>query len=473
MRRPAGLACAVFVLWTAAPLAQEREPPPHDAVIQSLVDETSAAPPEFGADALIRLSASPRVTDDWRRELLEDAFFRAYGARQQYRLTSGAPISPDTRQGANLLASSTALTRVSLQVRATRLLAFVDFRRATDLFEWIDLNLEPSRCENPLVPDVEEYYAELSALARTIARSNRGAGILYLELYLWRAHLPSEMPSVARAMQRFLPKLDEAVYLEGLYRALLDTSTSDPRSFSAAGADIVSRTADLQIADRALGLRTWFQMETLRAYLAAQLKAPRCSDSTTESAIPANFNGALGRVHAGLDVASFDPNAVLPVPLRNAAVNDPYWQTDDARALYVAAAALRGPGVAPVSIRVRQTIDWTNQAERLLSDVERWAGRREPAYSDFVYEKAVIYTALLDLMPPSPARVRMIHSYVDFLRFVEVEQAGRTLWFAFVTRLLEAARAGDRSLVLSALEDTHEPVLSLYARMERLLPTMR
>jgi hypothetical protein len=37
--------------------------------------------------------------------------------------------------------------------------------------------------------------------------------------------------------------------------------------------------------------------------------------------------------------------------------------------------------------------------------------------------------------------------------------------------LFDPARAGDRRLILSALEDTHEPVLSLYARMERLLPT--
>jgi hypothetical protein len=447
--------------------------PAHDPVIQSLVDETGTVEPEFAADALIRLSASPKVTAEWRRQLLEDAFFRAYGAREQYRRTSGQPISPDTRQGADLLAFSSALTRVSLQVRATRLLALVDLRRAADLFEWIELDLAPGRCEDPLVPDVEEYYSALSYLARTLAHSNRGGGILYLELYLWRAHLPSEMPSVARAIQRFLPKVDEAIYLEGLYRALLDTSSNDPRGFSSSAPDIVSRTTDLQIADRALGVATWFQIETLRAYLVAQLKAPRCSDSTTESTIPANFNGALRRARTGWDVAPFDPNAVAAVLTKGAAPIDPYWQTSQARALYDAAATLHGPGNAPLPLRIRETVEWLNQAERFLGDLDRWAGRGEPNYRDYFYEKAMLYTALVELMPPSIVRARMLRSYIDFLRLADVDLAGRTLWFAFLERLLEAARAGDRNVILNALEETHEPALALYARMERLLNAPR
>ena len=73
------------------------------------------------------------------------------------------------------------------------------------------------------------------------------------------------------------------------------------------------------------------------------------------------------------------------------------------------------------------------------------------------------------MMPPSTVRARMLRSYVDFMRLADVDLVGRTLWFAFVERLLEAARAGDRNVILNALEETHEPTLALYARMERLL----
>jgi hypothetical protein len=47
----------------------------------------------------------------------------------------------------------------------------------------------------------------------------------------------------------------------------------------------------------------------------------------------------------------------------------------------------------------------------------------------------------------------------------------RPLWFAFMNRLLEMARGADRREILGALENSHHPVLSLYARMERVVPS--
>ncbi len=47
------------------------------------------------------------------------------------------------------------------------------------------------------------------------------------------------------------------------------------------------------------------------------------------------------------------------------------------------------------------------------------------------------------------------------------------LWFAFVNRLLEMSRGPFRSSVLAAMEESHQPVLALYARLERLTPERR
>src|SRR2546426_768686 len=116
------------------------------------------------------------------------------------------PSPPPPRQGADLLASSMSLNRVSLQVRAAQLMAFVDQRGARELFEWIDLNPSEGICEDPLVAAVDEYYTALSLLARTTFNGNRGDALRFFELYIWRARLPSEMPAVARAMIRFDPQ---------------------------------------------------------------------------------------------------------------------------------------------------------------------------------------------------------------------------------------------------------------------------
>ena len=342
MRLLVCLGCAAIAL-SAAGQPPEKEPPPHDAVIESLEGDASAVPPEFGADALIRLSMSSRVPTAWRRELLDEAFFRAYGAQEQFRRRSGEPLSPNTRQGADLLAYATPLTRVSLQVRVVELMRFVDPRRARELFEWIELNPGRDVCEDPLVPDVDEYYSVLSTIARTTFGRDRGAALTFLELYLWRAHLPSEMPAVAKAMNSFRPSEDEAIYLEGFYRFLLDTSTSDARGFSASVSDIVTRMAEMQVAHHKLDIRGWFVMDTLRYYLAAQLKAPRCTDSTIEMVTPSLFNSAVRRIRGDQDVKPLEAEPVLPTLQGSARVDQ---VLDDAGRGAAARRRLRalGPG---------------------------------------------------------------------------------------------------------------------------------
>ena len=61
----------------------------------------------------------------------------------------------------------------------------------------------PGACADPLVPSVDEYYIALGQIARLAYRRNSADALNFFELYLWRAHLPSEMPAVARAIQRF------------------------------------------------------------------------------------------------------------------------------------------------------------------------------------------------------------------------------------------------------------------------------
>jgi hypothetical protein len=471
MRPCAYLVCLAAVVLGGSVRAQE--PPRRDPGIEILAADAASVPPELEADVLIRLAASPKVDATWRRELLDEAYMRAYGAPEQYRRATTREIPPDSRQGAQAFAYATALTRVSLQIRAVQLMAFADPDRARELFEWIDLNLAPGVCEDPLVPAVDDYYGALSLLARTTFRGDRAEALRFLEFYVWRAHLPSEMPAVARAVERFRPRPDEAAYLEGLFRLILEGGSNDAPGFSSAALDIVSRIADLQIAHTELGVTGSHLMEALRAYLSLQLKAPRCGDNVTAPLAPSTFNAALRRAKANFDVRALDADAARPSRVVGVARIDPYWQSSDARRLHDEAVRLRGPGKVPVPEKVRQTMEWRNQADRLLTDVEQWSGIREPAERDYFYQKSVLFTWLLDLMPPSTVRARALRSFVEFLRRNESDRDRRTLWFAFVNRLLEMARGSYRREILAAMEDSHQPVLSLYARLERLAPARR
>jgi hypothetical protein len=463
------LVCALLAAVAVAGMRASQEPAPRDPILITLADDAAGAPPEFAADALIRIASSSRIVDpEWRRELLNNAFMRAYGAREQYRRGSTQPIPPDTRQGAQQLAFTTSLTRVSLQVRAAQLMAFADAERARELFEWIDLNLAPGVCDDPLVPAVDEYYSVLSVLARTTFGDDRGEALRFLSVYLWRAHLPSEIPAVAKALEKFAPEPDEAAFLEGLYRWILIGASSDARGFSDAALDIVSRTAELHQSYRALGAGTVRMLDALRPYLVTQLRAPRCSDSLAESQTPAAFNAALTRLKVDDDVKPIDPESVRPSRMLASARIEPYWETPEARRLHESAVRLRGPGQSLPPERVRRSIEWRNQADRLLVDVEQWTGRREREERDYVYQKSTLLTGLVDVMLPSPGRTRAIRAMVDFLRQSDADREHRALWFAFLTRLLEDARGNSRAEILTALEDSHHPILGLYARLARV-----
>ena len=148
---------------------------------------------------------------------------------------------------------------------------------------------------------------------------------------------------------------------------------------------------------------------------------------------------------------------------------DLYWQTPEARYLHEDALRLHGPDRLPLPMTVRRTQEWREEAERLLVDVEQWQGFHEPAERDYFYQKSVLFTQLVDLMPPSPVRSHALRAYVDFLRHTDLDRDHRALWFAFVLRLFEAASGESRDEILTALENSHHPVLTLYAQMQRMI----
>jgi hypothetical protein len=469
MRSARLLLCAMLAAAGAPVVGQDRLP--RDLQIDTLIADARALPAEFSADALIRLAGLPQVSTATKVELLDEAFQRAHSARDDYRLSARPELPDDTRQGAQRQASATGLNRVSLQSRAVQQMAFIDPPRGRELFEWIDLNVATAACDGPLVPAVDEYYTALSYVARTTFGSDRAAALWFLEFHLWRAHLPGEVPAVARAMLRFRPRADEAVYLETVLRMILQGGHSDARGFSTATLDIVQQLTDLQKAHREIGIGGWDIMMSQREYLTTQLKGPRCADSITEPMTAPAFNAALTFLDADYAVKSIDGASLKPSRILGSARIDYYWQSPEARRLREEWVRLRGRDRLPVRLSVRVTQEWRDQAEHLLTGIEQWTGLREPAPRDYLYQKSVLLMGLIELMPQGPGRVKALRALVEFLRHEDGDRNLRSLWFAMLSRLLEMARGPDRNEILSVLEESHHPAMSLYARLERRLPS--
>src|SRR3982750_669720 len=191
-RRTGCFVCAVRGSTPVNPSAQTAPAalrPRRDAALEAVAATAVSLPPELAADALIRIASSPRVTDrECKSGLLTEAFSRPPSAPEPYRQATAQAIAPDTKDGARLFAYATSLNRVSLQARASQMMALVDGPAARELFQWIDLDLTPAVCDDLLVPAVDEYYSALSLVARTTF-TDRTEALRFLELFLWRAQL--------------------------------------------------------------------------------------------------------------------------------------------------------------------------------------------------------------------------------------------------------------------------------------------
>ncbi|PYR34629.1 MAG: hypothetical protein DMF93_23160, partial [Acidobacteria bacterium] len=159
-----------------------------------------------------------------------------------------------------------------------------------------------------------------------------------------------------------------------------------------------------------------------------------------------------------------------PSHLVAAAPLDPYWVSGQPLQLRQAAIDLRGTGPAPYPLRIRQSEAWLQQAERMLVDVEEWTGHGERTDRDYFFQKSALYLALLDLVPTSTLRTRTIESFVDFLHRKDDDNTNEPLWFAFLNRLLELSRGSDRPEILRAFDNAHNPSMTVYAQLERLVP---
>src|SRR3984885_5264916 len=82
---------------------------------RSISDLASAAPPEFTADALLRMVESGKLTDrNARRELVEHAFQLAASAKFPVRMEGGEGTTTDTASGSLSQAHTLKLDVLSL-----------------------------------------------------------------------------------------------------------------------------------------------------------------------------------------------------------------------------------------------------------------------------------------------------------------------------------------------------------------------
>lgn len=470
--------------------AAARTQPTRAAELEALVIDARSLPPEFAADVLLRLVESGRLTERAaRRELLAEAFRTAGGAQQpvKRRIAPGLNYAY-TREDYRARAFQLNLDALSLRLRAVNAMLKADKPRARALFDELPrrLPLAPLACADALVYDVRDFYETLTKVAQETfdaAEKERGEDLLFVQGYLDETAAPAGVWPAAQMVlqlgdtsQRFAPLLH--AYADALKKIAAD----DDRSYTAESAAQWQTLARLLDACKRHGVVPDELLAAYRAYVVTHAGAARCAD--TAGAPQAGVADRRGFDYFNQQMREIDPGqqtlAVVPAEetrparLEGAAVLTRYFTTPAAQALFRTAQELRF-GLADED--ADEAADDPKRGEKLtawLNAMADWRPGGAEVDADYFEQKCVLYQLLLEAGPAEgPAGETLMREYVNFLRQPARQQENRAGWLLHVQRLLASPSFGAgaaRARLLAALASSGDPVLRLYATLQKTRP---
>ncbi len=418
--------CSIL-MWTTAIAEIAKLPEPY----QSLAELARGAPPEFAADALLRLIEQGRLADkDVRRNLIEEAFRNAAAAKLPVRMDGLPGTTTDTASGSLSRAYALKLDALTLESRAVRDMLPLDPASARRMFADIARpTLTPLTCDDALVYDLADYYQALGAVVNSTFTPKERAKEEHLNFvsdYLGQATSPLELAPLATVIQTVGVT---ALQRQGLWArlgGLLETGQLDDRSYSAALASLNSLTVpELQTS-----------LEKFRQ------RSRGCE--TDSSSTPASKKPATPKL-------------------------DSYWQSTNSQHLIEPGRKLRfDKNNVPLSDADRSTPEWQQQVDDYLSQLAGWAADQENSEADFYHEKCTVLMAVIELAPPGSESDALIADYVDFVSKSSLYQQSPVEWYLEPQALLERFRPGPlRAKILDAFQRSGNPVLSLEVALER------
>jgi hypothetical protein len=215
------------------------DPPKLPEPFRTLSDLAGAAPPEFAADALLRMAESKKLADpSFRRAMIEQAFQLAASAKFALKMQGVAGATTDTASGSLNDAYALSVDALSLQSRAVRDMLPLDPAKARALFAEITRpTLTPLTCDDALVYDPSAYYQTLSAVVNTAFTPQEKAKEAPFNLMLDEIGLmnsPSQLAPLAAAIESANVPAAERDHLRARFNSLLENMPADDRSFGAA-----------------------------------------------------------------------------------------------------------------------------------------------------------------------------------------------------------------------------------------------
>jgi hypothetical protein len=454
--------------------------------VVELVDRARSVPPEFGADALLRIAESDTLRDAAaRRELIEEAFRLAGAAQEPIKRRAIKPGSADSRINFQARAYAQDLDTLSLQSRAVADMLRVDKRQAREMFSQIAPPRVPRlACADLLVYDVSAYYEALGQIAAE-------ADAKFLAGFAGRISSPAEVGPMAKAIAGFTGASDQLQMLITVFTASLKSQSADDRSFSFAASSDGKMLADLNAlltAAKGRKVSTIALVEAVREYLTRHLTTKRCSDNSgiTVSMGLGNPNpveqlDAVAYFNNRIRAEVYPPDSrIEPLggeEIRANGLEDPVpeqtsWRGQESRDL---ADRFNGllfdPTGTAWSSDYRSGAEWQAKLREFLAALADWKADQEPSAAEYFYRKCYLLSSLVNVVPNGPARELVLRGFLDFLRRNTYQQTNRLEWFLPVnTLLLRITTDPALASLAEEMRSTGDPVMAMYANLDRLMP---
>jgi hypothetical protein len=454
------------------------------------VDMARAAPGEFAADALIRIASVDKLEKSVRIQLLEEAFRRAAEAQQPFK-RQAAILKLGGPAGFLQHVYQQNLDGLSLRLRAVDAMLTLDPAKARALFLEIPAAQLPKvTCDDYLVYDVSLFYEVLGKVARqsfSPKEAAAGDSIRLLERFAGALDSASQVEPAAHLVAASgLTDKDFARLLTALGGSL-GRIYGDDRSFTASLSPASQQIFVLLEDARKREVSPVALLEGYRSYLVNNLSGQRCADddlvesSQTYSLDTAGRKDTLGTAAAEYfnqklakpPILPLREEEVTPSKIEGAAGGLRDCQDAECKQLV---AQYRGlifdAKGAPLSEAQRSTAEWRSKLQDLLNGIAGWKEDSGAAGIEQFRDKCAIFGSLLGVIPPGPDRERVLLSWLDYLDGNRIQMDDRIGWFLPVNTLIGRVALDPMGLgkLTDALRKAHDPVISLYVELERVVP---
>lgn len=467
---------------------------PRGPALADLAEQARSLPAEFAAEALLRLSGSSESTEAARkREWIEEAFRLASSAQQPFarRYWLGS------RAGTFDKAYAQGMDTCTLQCRAVQAMLAVDRKKAREMFAEIPAPRLPRlTCDDPLVYDVSIFYATLTKVAAETFDPKEIAADEPLHLvqrYIADLVSPVQVAPSARMLAGASPKAGALDLLANSFAAALKQIPSDDRSFSASlsgDSNASAAIAELASACTLKQINPAPLLDAWRAYLVRNLSAARCADTASAESATASF-GAFSRQAAAEVAYSGTPGAVR--------FFNEKMRTGEMRAISedeVAPAKIEGkaraadqcdsgpcrdlssqyrnlvlaPSGMPFTDAQKSGGEWGAKLREFLAAVAEWKSSDDSS-NEFEW-KSRFFMDVFNVAVSGPDRDAVLSAYLAWLSQNSYQIVHRVEWFYPVNAMILRA-FGDARTMKSAIREllsSKDPVISLYAQLEQLVP---